>query len=100
MNLITISFKFTSTETSADDTLLYIANYLSLLFRPLCFEPTRITRHSNTLIYIIFSNVTDSDIISGNLTATISDYLPQFAIIFNMFGNISGIRFNIYERDW
>ena len=37
---------------------------------------------------------------SDNLTATISDHLPQFAIILNMFGNISGNKSNIYERDW
>ena len=36
----------------------------------------------------------------GNLTATISDHLPQFAIIANMFGNILGNKSNIYERDW
>ena len=54
---------------------------------PLIFQPARITSHSNTLIENIFSNV-DSDIISGNLTATISDSLPQFLIIPNMFGNI------------
>ena len=48
----------------------------------------------------IFSNVIDPDIISGNLTATISDHLPQFAIIPNMFGNISGNKSKIYERDW
>ena len=38
--------------------------------------------------------------ISGNLTATISDHLPQFTIIPNMFGNISGNKSKIYERDW
>ena len=67
---------------------------------PLILQPTRITSHSNTLIDKIFSNVIDSNIISGNLTATISDHLPQFAIIPNMFGNISGNKSNIYERDW
>ena len=45
-------------------------------FIPLILRPTRITSHSNTLIDNIFSNVIDSDIISGNLTATISDHLP------------------------
>ena len=30
----------------------------------------------------------------------VSDHLPQFAVILNMFGNISGNKFNIYERDW
>ena len=68
-------------------------------FIPLILEPTRITSHSNTLIDNIVSNVIDPDIISGNLTATISDHRPQFAIP-NMFGNISGKKFNIYERDW
>ena len=34
------------------------------------------------------------------MTATISNHLPQFAIIPNMFGNISGNKLNIYERDW
>ena len=63
-------------------------------------QPTRITSHSNTLIDNIFSSVIDPDIIPGNLTATISDHLPQFAIIPNMFGNISGNNSNIYERDW
>ena len=49
---------------------------------PLILQPTRITSHSNTLIDNIFSNyVIDSDIISGNLTATISDHLPQFSLI-------------------
>ena len=69
-------------------------------FIPLFLQPTRITSHSNTLIDNIFSNVINPDIISGNSTATISDHLPQFAIISNMFGNISGNKSNIYERDW
>ena len=69
-------------------------------FIPSILQPTRITSHSNTPIDNIFSNVTDPDIISGNLTATISDHLPQFSIIPNMFGNISGNKSNIYERDW
>ena len=63
-------------------------------------KPTRITSHSNTLIDNVFSNVIDPDIISGHLTATISDHLPQFAIIPNMFDNIPGNKSNIYERDW
>ena len=69
-------------------------------FIPLILQPTSIYSHSNTLIDNIFSNVIDSDIISGNLTATISDHLPQFSIIPNMFGNILGNKSKIYERDW
>ena len=72
----------------------------SILFIPLILQPTRITSHSNTLIDNIFSNVIEPDIISGNLTANISDHLPQLSIIPNMFGHIPGNKYNIYERDW
>ena len=34
------------------------------------------------------------------MTAAISDHLPQFAIIPNTLGNISGNKSNIYERYW
>ena len=78
----------------------FLDSLASNSFIPLILQPTRITSHSNTLIDNIFSNVIDPDIISGNLTATISDHLPQFSIIPNMFGNISGNKSNIFERDW
>ena len=78
----------------------FLDSLASNSFISLILQPTRITSHSNTLIDNIFSNVIDPDIISGNLTATISDHLPQFAIIPNMLGNILGNKSNIYERDW
>ena len=66
----------------------FLDSLASNSFIPLILQPTRITSHSNTLIDNTFSNVIDPDTISGNLTATISDHLPQFAIIPNMFGNV------------
>ena len=69
-------------------------------FIPLILQPIRVTGHSNTLIDNILSDVFDPEIISDNLTATISDHLPQFLIIPNMFGNIMGNKSTIYERDW
>ena len=83
-----------------NETNEFLDSLASNSFIPLILQPTRITSHSNTLIDNISSNVTDPDIISGNLAATISDHLPQFAKIPNMFGNISGHKSNIYERDW
>ena len=44
-------------------------------------QPTRRTSHFDTLIDNIFSNVTDSDIVSGNLSATVSDHLSQLPIV-------------------
>ena len=78
----------------------FLDSLASNSFIPFILQPTRITSHSNTFIDNIFSNIIDSDIILGNLTATISDHLPQFVIVPNMFGNISGNKSNIYERDW
>ena len=76
----------------------FLDSLASNSFIPLILQPTRITSHSNTLIDNIFSNVIDPDIISGNLTATISDHLPQFAIIPNMFGIfVSKYVSNIYN---
>ena len=67
---------------------------------PLILQPARTASHSNTLMDNTFSNVIDSYIMSGNLTATISDHLPHFSIIRNVFGNISSNESNICERDW
>ena len=66
----------------------FLDSLASNSFIPLILQPTRITSHSNTLIDNIFSNVIDPDLISGNLTATISDHLPQFSMIPNMFGKM------------
>ena len=78
----------------------FLDSLASNSFINLILQPMRITSHSNTLIDNVFSNVIDPDIISGNLTTTISDHLPQFSIIPDMSGNISGNKSNIYERDW
>ena len=59
----------------------FLDSLASNSFIPLILQPTRIASHSNTLTDNIFLNVIDPDIISGNLTATISDHLSQFSII-------------------
>ena len=78
----------------------FLDSLASNSFIPLILQSTRITSHSNTLIDNIFSNVIHPNIVSGNLTATLSDHLPQFSIIPNIFGNIPCNKSNIYERDW
>ena len=78
----------------------FLDSLASKSFIPLILQPTRITGHSNTLIDHTFSNVIDSDAISGNSTPTISDHLPQFSIITYMFGNISRNKSNVYDKDW
>ena len=60
---------------SSNDFLDFLASNFII---PLILQPTILTSHSKTLIDNIFWNILPSDIISGNLTATISDHLPQF----------------------
>ena len=82
-----------------NETNKFLDSLASNSFILLVLQPTRITSHSNTFIDNIFLNVIDLDIILGKQTATISDHLPQFTIIPNMFGNIPGNKSNFYERD-
>ena len=76
----------------------FLDSLASNSFITLILQPARITSHSNTLIEHVFSNVIDPDIISGDLTGTISDHLPQFSIIPNMFDNIPDNKSNILKE--
>ena len=73
---------------------------MTLTLIPCILHPTRITNHSKTLIDNIFSNFISPDIISGNITATISDHLPQFSFVPNILSNPPTQKSNYYERDW
>ena len=78
----------------------FLDSLASNSFIPLILRRSRVTSLSNAFIDNIFSNAIDPHIRSGNLTATISDHLPQFSIIPNIFVNISGNQSNTYERKW
>ena len=72
----------------------------SHMFLPHIVQPTRISTTSKTLIDNIFSNSHTPSSASGNLTSSISDHLPQFLIVADIFLNLSPPKPNIYERDW
>ena len=69
-------------------------------FIPYILQPTQLTSHSKTLIDNIFSNIISPEEISSNLTSTISDHLPQFMIVPNVFCNPPSNKANIFERGW
>ena len=52
------------------------------------------------LSLIIFSNFISHEVISGNITATISDHLPQFSFVPYVLLNPFTQKSNFYERDW
>ena len=51
-------------------------------------QPTRISTTSKTLIDNIFSNIHIPSSVSGNLTSSISDHLPQCLIVPDIFLNL------------
>ena len=54
-----------------------------MLFFPTINSPTRITANSKTLIDNIFYNNVTKNVISGNITTSISDRLTQLLLISN-----------------
>ena len=44
-------------------------------------QPTRVTSYSKTLTDNIFPNIISHEVISGNITATISDHLLNFYLL-------------------
>ena len=63
---------------SSSDTSLFINDMCSNALFPFITQPTRVTSKSKTLIDNIFMNFHSQDIISGNLTISISDHMAQF----------------------
>ena len=59
-------------------------------------QPTRITSHSKSIIDNIFFNYISQEIISGNLTSTISDYLPEFFIAPHISSNAPSKKSNLF----
>ena len=78
----------------------FIDSLSSNMFLPHIVQATRITSPCKTLIDNIFSNHISQEIMSGNLTAAISDHLPQFLIAFHIFSNVPNRKANILEHDW
>ena len=78
----------------------FLDSLSSHYFLPDILKPSIVTTNSKTLIDNIFSKMAVPNIISGNLTASILDHLPQFLVAPNIFFNASYSKSNNYERDW
>ena len=76
----------------------FFNSFSSHMFLP-HIQSTRVTSSSKTLIDNIFYNILGPDFVSGNLTATVSDHLPQFVIVSSIISISPSVKYNIYERD-
>ena len=98
---LTGDFNINLLNTETDEpTSSFLNNLASNLFIPHIILPTRITTRSKTLIDNIFSNSLNSSYVSGNITTSISDHLPQFLLIPNI--NIKDLlpkHHNLFKRD-
>ena len=80
----------------------FIDNITSSSLQPQTLQPTRIHENHKTLIDNIFSNAPNFEIknsVSGNITATLSDQLPQFFLIPDLFSNSPPSKYNIMTHD-
>ena len=75
-----------------------IKQQMNFLIR--CHRIIRITSHSKTLKDNIFSIYISQNIVSGNLTATISDHISHFLIALHIFWNVPNTKNNIFQCDW
>ncbi|XP_065684726.1 uncharacterized protein LOC136096953 [Hydra vulgaris] len=86
------------------DTDLYAKDFFDSLISnyilPHIIHPTRICKTSKTLIDNIFSNIKSNKYKAGNLTTTISDYLPQFLIAYNILKPQPSKKLLTQERNW
>ena len=71
---------------SHNETSLFFETLISFANKPTILQPTRVTLSSASLIDKIFVNNPGISSIGGNITSTISDHFPQFAI-FDSFPN-------------
>ena len=72
----------------------------SHILLPHIVQTTIIRNNSETLIGNIYSNVITPNSISSNLTAAISEHLPQYLIAPEIFPSLSSTKLNTFERDW
>ena len=76
----------------------FLVSFASNSFLPYILQPTRLTSHSKVLIDNIFSEVISHEIISGNITATISDHLPQ-CFLFLMYFQTHPAKSQIFMKE-
>ena len=89
------------------DTSEYVSTFLDDLasnsLQPQILLPTRISNNSKTLIGNIFCNIPNplvKSAMSGSISSSISDHLPQFFILPEFFSKSPPTKYNIISHDW
>ena len=81
----------------------FLDDLVSNSLQPQILLLTRISNNGKTLIHNTFCNIPNPPVegaMSGDISSSISDYLPQFFIIPEFFSSSSPIKYNIIFHDW
>ena len=78
----------------------FLDSLSSHMLLPHIDQSARTRNNSKTLIDNIYSNLITPNNILGNITATMSDHLPQFLIALDILSKPSSTKLNIFERGW
>ena len=81
----------------------FLDDLASNSLQPQILLPTRVSNNSKTLIDNIFCNIPSPLVkraISGNISSSISDHLPQLFILPDFFSNSPPTKYNIMLHDW
>jgi len=77
----------------------FVEQMFSSNFLPRILHPTRITSNSATVIDNIFLNTEEFETVSGNITASLSDHLPQFCFLKNFLEKLTNEE-PVFKRDF
>ena len=91
-------FNFNLLNTDKNETFDFFETMMSHKLQPAITIPTKINPKKSTIIDNIFTNQTNPDMLSGNLTLAISDHLPSFLIAPRDNQNHIPKKQNIYTR--
>ena len=83
-----------------DETSIFFNKMMSNLLLPVVIIPTKINTFNDTLIYNIFTNHFNPEMISGNFSIDIFDHLPSFLIVQNKNNIQISKHHNIYTCDF
>ena len=75
----------------------FVNSMISHSFLPHILQPSRVTDHSATIIDNIFSNITDFETLSGNITALVADHFAQFLLIKKCYISYKSYSYSVYD---
>ena len=82
------------------DSATFLDNMYENVLLPYLISATCVFPRSQTLIDNIFSNIIEQDIISGNITTTISDHYIQFVLFKNKIKSKTNIKKANFARNY